>query len=206
MLADRWSDVDRLYHEALARPAGDRAAFLAAACASDDALRREVESLIDHDAGASFLSTPAVALDDVGVVRPGQRLGRYVISARLGEGGMGEVYRARDTKLGRDVAIKVLSASFTSDPDRRARFEREARMLAALNPPYIGAIYGVEELALSPDPAPPVALALILELVEGETLADGRRFLINTPTGDAAAVPITVVLNWQAALGARQPR
>ena len=82
----------------------------------------------------------------------------------LGAGGMGEVYRARDTKLGRDVAIKILPRAFTSDPDRLARFEREARMLAALNHPNIATIYGIEDAD--------GVRALVLELVEGETLAD----------------------------------
>src|SRR5215212_5701767 len=77
---------------------------------------------------------------------------------------MGEVYRARDTKLGRDVAIKILPLSVAADPDRLARFEREARVLASLNHPNIGAIYGVEESA--------DITALVLELIEGETLAD----------------------------------
>ena len=76
---------------------------------------------------------------------------------------MGEVYRARDTKLGRDVAIKILPTLFTSDPDRLARFEREARVLASLNHPHIGAIYGLEDAGVR---------ALVLELVQGETLAD----------------------------------
>ena len=74
-------------------------------------------------------------------------MGPYVISAQIGEGGMGEVYRARDTKLGRDVAIKIVPRAFTADSDRLARFEREARVLASLNHPHIGAIYGVEESA-----------------------------------------------------------
>jgi eukaryotic-like serine/threonine-protein kinase len=100
----------------------------------------------------------------------GTRFGVYEIRSALGAGGMGEVYRARDTKLGRDVAIKVLTAPFTSDPERLARFEREARMLAALNHPGIGAIYGLEQAALGTDQA--VVPALVLELVEGETLAD----------------------------------
>ncbi len=86
------------------------------------------------------------------------------MQARLGAGGMGEVYRARDTKLGRDVAIKILPHVFTSDPERLARFEREARMLAALNHPNIGAIYGLEDAD--------GIRALVLELVDGETLAD----------------------------------
>ena len=94
----------------------------------------------------------------------GQQLGAYQIQGRLGAGGMGEVYRAHDTKLGRDVAIKILPRVFTSDPERLARFEREARLLAALNHSNIGAIYGLEDA----DGVP----ALILELVEGQTLAD----------------------------------
>ena len=94
----------------------------------------------------------------------GSRVGPYEVLAPLGSGGMGEVYRARDTKLGRDVAIKVLPAVFTADPDRLARFEREARLLASLNHPHIGAIYGLEEAD--------GGRALILELVEGPTLAD----------------------------------
>ena len=99
----------------------------------------------------------------------GVRLGLYEIVAPLGAGGMGEVYRARDTKLGRDVAIKVLPASFAADPDRLARFEREARLLASLNHPNIAQIYGVEESS--------GITALVLELVEGETLAEKLRGL-----------------------------
>ncbi len=101
----------------------------------------------------------------------GQRIGPYQLSSRLGAGGMGEVYRARDVKLGRDVAIKVLPAMFTADPERLARFEREARMLAALNHPNIGAIYGVEDADVA-GAAGHAVHALVLELVEGETLAD----------------------------------
>ena len=97
----------------------------------------------------------------------GTRLGPYEILSPLGAGGMGEVYRARDVKLSRDVAIKILPASFAMDPDRLARFEREARLLASLNHPHIGAIYGVEDEG--------GVRALILELVEGETLADRLR-------------------------------
>ena len=92
----------------------------------------------------------------------GSRIGPYEIVSPLGAGGMGEVYRARDTKLGRDVAIKILPPAFTADPDRRARFEREARVLASLNHPHIGAIYGFEDAG--------GVHALVLELVEGETL------------------------------------
>ncbi len=76
---------------------------------------------------------------------PGTRLGPYEVTAKIGEGGMGEVYRARDTKLDRDVALKVLPQAFTDDPDRLVRFEREAKVLASLNHPNIGSIYGLEE-------------------------------------------------------------
>ena len=102
----------------------------------------------------------------------GQRIGVYEIRSKLGIGGMGEVYRARDTKLGRDVAIKVLPREFTCDPERLARFAREARVLATLNHPHIGAIYGFEDSAPAPDSEQSAVHALVLELVEGETLAD----------------------------------
>ena len=96
-------------------------------------------------------------------IGPGTRLGPYEIVSAIGAGGMGEVYRARDTRLQRDVAIKVLPDLFAADPERLARFEREAQVLASLNHPHIAAIYGLEDGAAS---------ALVMELVEGETLAD----------------------------------
>jgi serine/threonine protein kinase len=102
---------------------------------------------------------------------PGSRLGSYDVVSLLGAGGMGEVYRARDTRLGREVAIKVLPHAFTRDQDRVARFEREARVLASLNHPNIAAIYGLEELRGGESSDPPIK-ALIMELVEGATLAD----------------------------------
>jgi Tol biopolymer transport system component len=109
----------------------------------------------------------------------GRQLGSYTIVSPLGAGGMGEVYRARDTKLGRDVAIKILPSHFTSDPERRARFSREARLLATLNHPHIGAIYGLEESD--------GITALVLELVEGPTLAD-RLEPGPLPTAEALAI------------------
>ena len=95
---------------------------------------------------------------------PGTRLGIYEVTAKIGEGGMGEVYQAHDTTLDRDVALKVLPEAFTADPDRLARFQREAKVLASLNHPNIGAIYGLE--------AAGDTQALVLELIEGPTLAD----------------------------------
>src|SRR5207247_6609600 len=94
----------------------------------------------------------------------GMRLGPYEILGSLGAGGMGDVYRARDTKLGRDVALKILPTTFASDPDRLARFHREAQVLASLNHPHIGAIYGFEDSGETH--------ALVLEFVDGPTLAD----------------------------------
>ena len=98
---------------------------------------------------------------------PGVSLGVYRVGDLLGKGGMGEVYRARDEKLGRDVALKVLPEQFASDPDRFARFEREARLLASLNHPNIAGIHGIESSGGTQ--------FLILELVEGETLAERMR-------------------------------
>ena len=98
------------------------------------------------------------------LLAPGRRLGVYEVLSVIGAGGMGEVYRARDTTLQRDVALKVLTESVVRDAERLARFRREAQVLAALNHPNIAAIYGVEESAGTP--------ALVLELVEGQTLAD----------------------------------
>src|SRR2546425_1382674 len=106
-----------------------------------------------------IIPTPAVVTP-----QPGTRLGPYEILSALGAGGMGEVYRARDTKLNRDVAIKVLPELVARDPERLARFEREAQLLASLNHPHIAAIYGLEESNGT--------RALVLELVEGATLAE----------------------------------
>src|SRR6516225_8613467 len=92
----------------------------------------------------------------------GSRFGAYELISLIGKGGMGEVYRAKDTNLGRDVALKVLPPSFTSDPERVARFRREAQVLASLNHPHIGAIYGLEEANSTQ--------LLVLELVDGESL------------------------------------
>ena len=101
---------------------------------------------------------------------PGARLGVYEVTAEIGEGGMGQVYRARDTTLNRDVALKILPDAFASDPDRLARFTREAQTLAALNHPNIAAIYGIEESNPSTGSGQTVR-ALVMELVEGEDLS-----------------------------------
>jgi eukaryotic-like serine/threonine-protein kinase len=150
--SERWQDVERLYHEALRRGPSDRASYLNEACRGDETLRHDVESLLaySHDS-EYFLSPPAVdqlaGLEAFAApAQPsltGQRFGPYEITALLGSGGMGQVYRARDVKLGRDVAIKILPGAFLDDADRRARFEREARVLASLNHPHIGSTSSV---------------------------------------------------------------
>src|SRR5262245_51684469 len=100
---------------------------------------------------------------------PGSRLGPYQVVAKLGEGGMGEVYRAQDTRLNRDVAIKVLPDLVAGDPDRLARFTREAQTLAALNHPHIAQVHGLEDLPA--DGPSGHQHALIMELVPGQDLA-----------------------------------
>src|SRR6266568_930468 len=104
-------------------------------------------------------------------LRPGTTVGTYVIAALIGEGGMGQVYRARDTRLSRDVAIKLLPDAFISNPTRVARFHREAQLLAALSHPNIGAIHAFEEFAAAAGPEKPLH-CLVLELIDGPTLAD----------------------------------
>jgi Tol biopolymer transport system component len=172
--SNRWHDAERLFHATLARAEGERSAFLREACDGDEALRRDVESLLsfEREAQAFMLdSALAAAAAHVQPVAPtpivGQRLGPYEIGPLLGFGGMADVYQARDMTLGRDVAIKILPEVFTADADRRARFEREARVLAALNHPYIGAIYGFEQRD--------GVHGLVLELVRGDTLAERLR-------------------------------
>jgi serine/threonine protein kinase len=105
----------------------------------------------------------------------GTRLGAYEIRSRIGAGGMGEVYRARDTKLHRDVAIKVLPEAFAADADRVARFLREARTLATLNHPHIAQIYGLQDASTGSAASHPSAVVLVMELVEGEDLAERLR-------------------------------
>ena len=162
------------------------AAFLEEACAGDVGLRREVESLLAQESGAAgFMSTPALALAvnlmaGRGTSFIGRQLGPYVIHAELGVGGMGEVYQAHDTKLGRDVAIKVLPEAFADDPDRLTRFQREAKMLAALNHPTIATIHGLEQSDGTS--------YLVMELVTGETLQQRLARKGRLPIEEALAI------------------
>jgi serine/threonine protein kinase len=187
MTPERWKRIEELYHESRARAPGERAAFLAKSCPDDEALRREVLAILNDTDADGFLVTPVPgtrspltsALSQI--TMSGRTLGTYQLQALVGAGGMGEVYRAHDAKLGRDVAIKILPPAFTSDPDRLARFEREARMLAALNHPNICAIYGIEM-------AEGIQF-LVLELVEGETLTETLAKVSRMPGGGAGLAP-----------------
>lgn len=182
MNSEKWHRAKALFQAALERAPERRAAFVAAEVEGDEELRREVESLLAADAaGASLLerlpladaaliaaqssNLPASVTTGVHTtLHAGHRIGPYEITALLGEGAMGQVYRARDTKLNRDVALKVLPALFAVDSDRLGRFKREAQMLAALNHPHIASIYGFEDSSGEQ--------AIVLELVEGPTLAE----------------------------------
>ncbi len=171
MEPERWQRIDRILAAALERQEGERSAYLDEACAEDEALRRKVETLlVEHKEAEDFLEEPAVEMVAEGFAKDeadtlvGRQLGSYKILSFIAAGGMGEVYRARDTQLDREVAIKVLPAEFTQDPERLARFQREAKLLASLNHPNIAAIHSFEH-------ADDIHF-LVLELVEGETLAE----------------------------------
>jgi eukaryotic-like serine/threonine-protein kinase len=187
MKKELWRRAEELFHAALERPTEARRAFLDEACGADTELRRQVEILISKDENAgSFLDKPALA-DATATLLAGKHYGTYHILSLLGAGGMGEVYRAHDSKLGRDVAIKTLPQEFARDPDRVARFQREAKLLASLNHPNIAAIYELEESSGT--------IFLVLELVEGETLADH----IKKNAAETAALPGVLKLALQIA-------
>jgi len=199
--ADRWADVERLCRAALDVEPAARAAFLDEACAGDAELRREVESLLAQESHAdAFLEVPAVQRAEAGGtafargqilnelrrgpagtrqgLKPGTKLGPYEVIGLLGAGGMGEVYRARDTRLGRTVAVKILPDILAADPDRRRRFEHEARAASALNHPHICVLFDAgEAVPLGPDGLAPGAERpaplhyFVMEHLEGETLA-----------------------------------
>ncbi|MGA7413075.1 MAG: protein kinase, partial [Bryobacteraceae bacterium] len=177
MEPERWRRVEELYHRALEMDAVRVAEFLEDSCGDDTVLRREVESLLAREKEAEhFIESPAlevigklvakerVAAGGEGILI-GSAVSHYRVIDELGAGGMGVVYRAKDSKLKREVALKMLPAFFAGDPERMARFQREAEVLASLNHHNIAAIYGITD---SGD-----ARALVMELVEGETLPKG---------------------------------
>ena len=156
-----WSRIKELFQAAVERAPADRDVFLEDACGTERELKREVESLLTaHAEAEGFAERPAM---DVLTELPGST-GPYQLLSLIGAGGMGEVYRARDLTLGRDVAIKILPPIFVADPDRLLRFDREARVLASLSHPNICAIHGIADVNRTP--------GLVLELVDGRTLAE----------------------------------
>lgn len=172
MQAERWEQIDRLFDAVLEREPAERASFLANACAGDDELRREVESLLAaHERAEKFIEAPAMEVAAKAAAAQGKifsalgrEIGPYRVLSLLGAGGMGEVYLAEDTRLGRRVALKLLPAEFTHDAERIRRFEREARAASALNHPNIITIY---EIGQSDG-----AYFIATEFVEGQTLRD----------------------------------
>jgi len=157
MQAERWKKVEELYHAAMAVPLEQRAAFLNEACSDDARLRSEVQSLLDQPTGG-FLEGSLLSQS----FRQGARLGSFEMVERIGRGGMGEVWRARDTRLKRDVAIKLLPPAFSRDPERIARFEYEARAASALNHPNVVSVFDIgNENGV---------YWIVSELVDGESL------------------------------------
>jgi serine/threonine protein kinase len=168
MTLRQWEEVKRLFHEVLDRPLEGRTAWLVQQCRGDPEVGAEVERLITaHLAAGSFIETPVTDLhtDPHGAptLVAGMRLGPYEIVAPIGAGGMAEVYRGRDTRLGRTVAIKVLPRHLSGDSNRRARLEREAKSIAGLTHPHICSLHDVGEHA--------GAMFLVMEDLDGQTLA-----------------------------------
>jgi hypothetical protein len=181
---DRYKRVKALCNEALDLASSERSAFLAAACAGDDQLRRDVESLVSHEESVeAFMIKPAWqhVVKDMTEVQgewlAGRKLGRYQIHERLGQGGMGEVWRATDPQLKREVAVKILPREFSGDSERVRRFEQEAYAVSALKHPNIVTIYEVGEHRH--------VHFIVTELIEGQTL---RHQLAQGPLGWRAAV------------------
>jgi serine/threonine protein kinase/Tol biopolymer transport system component len=182
MKRDRWEQIERLYHAALEREPVAREAFLDEACAGDETLRREVEELLACDiSNDSFIQSPAIEIaaramaadppieassKSMGSLNAGSQISAYQLLSPLGRGGMGEVYLALDTRLGRKVALKLLPAAFTTDADRTQRFALEARAASALNHPNIITVHEIGEAATESGSL----RYIVTEYVEGETL------------------------------------
>ncbi|HXH23854.1 MAG TPA: serine/threonine-protein kinase [Vicinamibacterales bacterium] len=164
MLPPRWQRVKAVFADAIEQPVDARRAFLARACAGDPDLLREVEALVAaHDTAGGFLEQPAqIDLADLEGLAPGTRVGAYRIVEEIGRGGMGIVYLAEDTRLGRRVAVKALSAAAGASPELRERLAREARAAATISHPGVASVFALEEAGGE--------LFIVSEYVEGETL------------------------------------
>ena len=166
MTPERWQQITGIFHAALLRTPGQRGTFLQDACGTDEALRAELEAMLTaHDNTGDPGSIPAVAVSEQMLrLQSGSAVGRYRIDALIGAGGMGQVYRARDPRIERDVAIKVLPADYAADAERLRRFEQEARASGALNHPNVLTLHDVGTADGRP--------YLVMELLDGETLRD----------------------------------
>jgi serine/threonine protein kinase len=193
MTPERWQKIRRVLEAAVSLSPAQRQAFLHTAAKEDPDLRAEVDSLLARDRSDSFLQDPAVQASDIlrflqegpgpskAKLQPGERLGNYAVLSSLGAGGMGEVYKAKDLRLGREVAIKVLPEAFSADKERLARFEREAKLLAALSHANVATLYELNESDGLP--------LLVMELVEGETLEER---IARGPLSVDEAIPLFV--------------
>lgn len=179
MSPERWQQIKTLLEEALEIPPGQRTAFLDRVCANDVEMRNELESLLssNDDVRSSFLHS---AIPPVTLTR-GSKLGEYEVRTLIGSGGMGEVYRARDARLGRDVAIKVLPVYLSSDRGRLRRFEQEAQATATLNHPNILSVFQFGSYEGAP--------YLVTELLEGETL---RELIRRGPVAQRKAIDLVI--------------
>ena len=169
MTPERWQQVKEIFNSALKCEPGERSAVLSSACGGDEALRKEVESLLaSHEKDGSFIDSPAYEAaaasiaDEKAELRSGEVIGSYEVISFISRGGMGEVYFAQDKRLGRKVALKLLPSSVTKDVTRLHRFEQEARAASALNHPNILTIYEIRDANST--------LMIACEFVEGETL------------------------------------
>src|SRR5262245_6671241 len=197
-----WGRIERLYHSALERAENEREAFLSEACAGDEALRREVESLLRFDHRAErFIETPALEIAARASAEAGEEtligktLGHYRILSLLGEGGMGEVYLALDTRLERQVELKLLPAQFTQDADRLRRFIQEAKAASALNHPNIITIHEISATESVHYVATEyVAGRTLRQLMAGPLLGSGRAIEVTTQIANALAAAHAAVI------------
>ena len=166
MTPERWQQITGIFHAALLRDSDQRQSFLVDECGADEALRTEVEAMLAaHDSAGNPERIPAIVVsEEMRRLESGSAVGRYRIEAFIGAGGMGQVYRARDSRIERDVAIKVLPADYAADAERLQRFEQEARATGALNHPNVLTLYDVGTADSRP--------YLVMELLDGETLRD----------------------------------